>query len=348
MKRKLKYRHTIITAAAIAAAFLLSSCKSESKVEGNITTADSAAAGKELTIEALDSIIREDPLQDQNFAMRAELRYSNGDFNGALEDINIALSIDSVVADYYFKKAEYLLIQGKSGKAKEVLEKCLQFFPDNTEGLLKLAEIFLYVEQYKESMEVLMKVESIDKHIAYTYFIKSIIFKETGDTTRAIENLMITVDKEPDFYNAYIMLGVLHAARKDSLALAFYRNALRIIPNSIEAHYNLGLFYQEAGRSKEALDEYELIINEIDATYPFAHYNMGYVYLEQLRDYDKAILSFTKALEYKPNYVDALYNRGYCYECKGNVASARADYEATFVLVPNYELSIAGLNRLNQ
>ncbi len=68
------------------------------------------------------------------------------------------------------------------------------------------------------------------------------------------------------------------------------------------------------------------------------------VYLEMFRE---AINYFNKAINFAPDYVEAYYNRGYCYELLGDHHNARADYQRALNIRTNYDLAIQGLNRLD-
>ena len=58
------------------------------------------------------------------------------------------------------------------------------------------------------------------------------------------------------------------------------------------------------------------------------HFNKG--------DYDQAIKDYDKAIELKPNYSDAYYNRGIAYDNKGNYDQAIKDYNKAIELNPNH------------
>jgi Flp pilus assembly protein TadD len=64
--------------------------------------------------------------------------------------------------------------------------------------------------------------------------------------------------------------------------------------------------------------------------------------------YEEAVVFFTKAIEQDTTYVEAVYNRGYCFEQLKQYDNARQDYMYSLQLANNYALSIAGLNRLDK
>ena len=135
--------------------------------------------------------------------------------------------------------------------------------------------------------------------------------------------------------------------KKERIAADYLRNALNIKPDSKEALYLLGMFYQENGQYEKAIDTYA-ILGKLDTTYRNAPYNTGYIYLVYLNDYKKAIVYFSQAIQRDPEYAEAFYNRGYAYELSGKYQEAYADYKMTLKLKDNYEKAIEGLNRIDK
>jgi tetratricopeptide (TPR) repeat protein len=66
------------------------------------------------------------------------------------------------------------------------------------------------------------------------------------------------------------------------------------------------------------------------------------------KQYEKAIAFFDSSLATKPDYVEAVYNKGYCYEKLNKSEKAREFYIQAKNMVTNYQLAIDGLNRLDK
>jgi len=152
--------------------------------------------------------------------------------------------------------------------------------------------------------------------------------------------------QDKGYYDAYIYLGNIYAAKKQNLAVDYYNNALNINPQSIEAFYNLGLFYQETGQVDEAVEAYNNLL-KIDPDYKFALYNLGFINLVYIKDFERSVQYFTRTIELDQKYFEAYYNRGYAYELMGMLNEARWDYQKTLELEINYPRAIEGLNRLD-
>ncbi len=70
-----------------------------------------------------------------------------------------------------------------------------------------------------------------------------------------------------------------------------------------------------------------------------AYYNKG-VLLTQMQDFTSALAAFTKAIELKPDFGEAYYNRGYVYFKLGNRMAGVNDLSKSGELgiVPSYNL----------
>lgn len=298
-------------------------------------------------IEVLSLQIRETPTNDALFAERAELYFKENKIEEAINDYQIAHKLDTTKIEYYLKLSDYQLVLGRSAMVKEILDKCHKYYPNNIDAVLRLARLHLYVQQYKESAKFVDKAKEIDPHFAETYFIKALIFKETGDTAKAINNFLIATQKEPEYYEAFVMLGLLNASMHNDIAIDYYNNAIDIHPKSFEANYNLAIYYQDNYQLEKAIEQYDHILTNIDSTASIVYFNKGYIKLVIEQKFEEAIPFYLKTIELDPTYYEAIHNLGVCYEQLGDYDNARIQYKRVIELQPNYELSIAGLNRLD-
>jgi tetratricopeptide (TPR) repeat protein len=187
----------------------------------------------------------------------------------------------------------------------------------------------------------------LDNTIASAYFTRAIGLLEQGDTNHAVTDLMQAVDKKQDYYEAYIQLGDLYSIKKDPMAEAYLKNALNIKPQSREALYMLGMYYQETSQYEKAIQVY-LNLSKTDTAFREAPYNIGYIYLVYVKDFQKAIPFFTESIKKDPVFYQAYFNRGYAYELSGNYQKAIEDYQQSLKIHVNYEKAVEGLNRIDR
>ena len=295
---------------------------------------------------SINEKIKQNPDDPELYHQRARYFFeTKKDINAAMDDMSRLFMIDSSKVDYFITLSDIYFVKGLAGNVKASLEKALELDPGNIAARMKLAELYLYLKNYHEAISNIDKVLKTDKYHAKAYFIKGMAFKEMGDTAKAASSFQTTVEQDPDYYDAYMQLGLLFAARKNKMALDYYNSALKINPRSIEAWYALGIFFQENGMHKKAIESYYNIL-DIDSDHVNAHYNLGYVHSEYLGDHKTAIIHYGNAILYKPSYFEAYYMRGYSYERLKEYEKALENYNQALKLNPEYSLAAKGKGRL--
>ncbi|HOY31037.1 MAG TPA: tetratricopeptide repeat protein [Bacteroidales bacterium] len=291
--------------------------------------------------------INADPKNAELYNQRALLYLEKNDPDKALKDINKAITINPENSLYLRTLSDIFFATGKIKNCEDALKKACEINPDDAEAVLKLAELSFYMKDYKKTFEYTDKAQKMDKLNARADFIRGMVHKDMGDTAKAVRSFQITVEKDPEYFHAYMQLGLMYAAKHSKLAIDYFNNALNINPQSMEALYSLALFYQDNGEYNKAIEKYTTLL-KIDPKYKYAHYNLGYIHLVYLQVYDVAVKHFTDAINADPNYAEAYYNRGYCYELLGNVMYARSDYQQALKIKVNYQKAVDGLNRIDK
>ena len=314
---------------------------------GEITGGKTPGDSTRIKISQLTEQIGKDGSNPLLFNSRAKAYLISHDFDLALKDIRQALSLDNKNPELYITLADIYLLMGKPEESRDALQKAIALDSKSTGALLKLAKLYLIVKDYKNCYSTVKTILDIDNGVAQAYYTRAIGLIEQGDTVRAVEDLKKAVDRNQEYYEAYVELGEMYAVKKDAIAELYFKNALKIWPQSREALYNLGLFYQETGKYEPALQTYRMLA-AVDSTSRDAFYNPGYIYLVYLNDYNRAIQFFSAALKKDPNYYQAWYNRGYAYELSGNYKKAAEDYQQSLKIEVNYDKAIEGLNRIDK
>ena len=315
----------------------------EEVVEEQVAEIEEEFPGQ-IKLDSLTTLLENDPDNTDLLNERAKVFLEVGQTNYGLADVGRALLLDSANASYYLTISDAYFRLNKPKKSKNALLKAAELEPEYTEPLYRLAQFELYLGNHQKCIEYANDMLRIDARDDRPFMIKGLCYKDLGDTTKAIENYLEAVTENPDNYDAYVELGVLHWGRKDPLAEGYLKSALDI-RQGIDALYALGLQYQESDKLNEALETYTRIL-EIDSTYSAAYFNMGYIQYQYLQLYDEALANFDKAVQVSPKYYQAVYMRGLCWEAKGDLARAKREYSYAAELNPNYKRAADGLNRI--
>jgi len=339
--KKVSYSHFSLLM-LVMFAFSMNACKNHSAK--TIAEPKDELAGK---FAELNKKIADDEKNAALYNQRAELYIQAEKLNDALADVNKSIAIDGKFAPVYLTLSDIYLLQGKPGNALEAIQKSISIDNKYAEAYLRLARLYLVMKDYEKTGDNIDKVLNLDPNNAKAYFLRGFGLEEKGDTVNAVKSYQKATVLDPQYFDAYIQLGSLYALKKSPLAAGYFNSALNVKPKSQETMYMLGMFYQENNQPDLALATYKKMIS-MDSANKLPYYNSGYVNLVYLKKFKEGADFFTKAVKLDPKYIEAYFNRGYCYELMGDISKARNDYEKALKITPNYPNAVEGLNRLDK
>lgn len=297
-------------------------------------------------IKALTDKISKDRNNPELYFQRSQEFFRMQKVLPAFKDIERAIELDPNNKAYYFFKADLLLSDGYGTGAKDALVKILAMDPYDKEAITKLAKVYLYMKDYQNSLMQVKKLVDMDKSNFEPYFIAGLNYKQMKDTAKAIEQFKTVLQFKPDFYDAYMQLGLLSSAQKSPLATQYFDNAIRIDSTIPESYYAKAKYYQDQNKFKEAKATYRKLIS-ISPQHANAFFNIGFIYI--LEDsIQKAKKYFDYAIKVNPIYADAYYYRGLCESELGEIEYAKSDLTQCLALDPDNEKAQSLLNTLNK
>jgi len=149
----------------------------------------------------------------------------------------------------------------------------------------------------------------------------------------ALPALQKATELLPDDVEAHYNLGnTLRGLGQLNTAVASYHRALEIKPDLAEAHNNLGITLQDLGQLDLAIESYRRAL-KIKPDYAEAHYNLG-IALRDLGQLDLAIESYRRALKIKPDFAEAHNNLGIVLHDLGQLDAAVASFRQALRIKP--------------
>jgi tetratricopeptide (TPR) repeat protein len=270
---------------------------------------------------------------------RAKAHLAHKDFETAINDMNIVLNIDSSNADYYIFLSDLYFTQNKTRDTRDMLRKAMGLDTANAGAMMKYSQLFYLLRQYDTAIFYINRSLHYDRANATANFQKGMILKEAGDTAKSISSFQSAIELNPDYYDAYMQLGILFSVKRNPLALEYFNTALTMEPKSIEALYGKGKFLQNVKDYKNALKTYENLL-AISPENQEAVFNTGAIYYEQ-KKYTDAIKKFEATLARDENFYRGYYGRGICYEALDEKQKAIEDYRHSLAINPDFELAAA-------
>lgn len=191
---------------------------------------------------------------------------------------------------------------------------------------------------------------------AQTLFEEAVGLHDNGRLDGAVEKLVAATVLQPNFSEAYNLLGVCYdekgqfkqaqeeykkALKIESNNARFLNNAgysyylagdfgnsvkhynrgLKITPNDRRMHNNIGLAYGRKGDFDKARQHFTIAVGEVGASL-----NLGYIYSQQGK-YDEAIKYYETALKMKPDSLPAMSNLAQLYDRSGRLREAAVLHE---------------------
>lgn len=189
-------------------------------------------------------------------------------------------------ADYHFAMGEAYSLEGNSEKAVEAFKTTLIYDQETTTVHMRLAAEYL----------------------------------KQGLLNEALVQAQQAVKKDPKHVDAHLLVGGLYSSMKAyAKAHDAYAKVMQLDPKNLDAPLYIGALYSEQKKSDKAVQYFEMLAKNSDYNSPqLAHYYIGRVRLDQGSKFDKeAIAAFQKAIDIKPDFVDAVISLGVVYNRQG-------------------------------
>jgi len=173
--------------------------------------------------------------------------------------------------------------QQASGQIKEAAAsyaKAIEIKPNFPEAYANLGSIFAQQQQWQRGISAYKKAISIKPDFTGAYRNLAKIFQAINKPAEAAECLYEVMRREPDKASEkeYLEVGnILRQNGKAEGAIACYRAAIHLNPNSVEAIYQLGEFLSSREQLEEAIPYYQKVI-AIQPDFPGANRKLTEIY----------------------------------------------------------------------
>jgi tetratricopeptide (TPR) repeat protein len=308
-------------------------------------------------ISVLSEAINQDPKNIDLFLKRVEYNLDRSEFESALFDLKQCIDIDSLDSHLHYKIADVYFELSKQSYSnqryamlvRKHLIKSIKIDNENYKSHALLGEFYLawfavdssaYQKAFfhlNSSLGIEYNQEAVHKNLGY-------VFRKTKQYQKAVNCFRNSININPSYIEGYIEIAQTYHLQKDTLAIIYYNNALKLEPNNLIVLYNKAMFYQENRQWNLALESYS-DLHKIDPFHANGHYNLGFIHME-LGLHNIATNNFSDAIYTNTNYFQAYYARGSCYETLGNIAQAESDYKRSIEINPKYVYAIDALNEL--
>ncbi len=331
---------------------LLASCSENvqvnkaKEVDNNIKTQEVVAENQSY-VDDIDKAIAEDSLNVNLYIQRATMNLANEQVSSAIKDINTALSIDRKNIDALLVLADIYYALGDEDNILLTLNKACEYSPLDSRPIVKLSELSFLQGNAQLANAYIDKALELDRFNPRAYFMRGMIALSANDTVVALKNFMTARVQKDDFIEPKVQIAHIYAAQGDTIAKAFFEEAIASSPEDYTLYYDYAMYLQDNGFPETAITYYDKLL-EVMPNNPNFIYNKGYVYLVYIGDNEKALDCFNTVLELDPTSINALFNKGRTYEQMGDYINAKKIYHQILRNYPDYQLAVDAVNRIGE
>lgn len=315
--------------------------------------------GKTSSSSVVDPILKNDPLLKELTAAiektpnEASLYYSRGKIlvrlkmdTLALRDFKMASSLDTNNAAYYSTVGDLLFEAKDIDGSADWLQKAITKNPEDPKARLKIAKLFLYMQQHGKAIEQINIVMRKDVYNPEAYYLKGMVYKDMKDTAKAISSFQSALQVAPDYRDASIQLGLIYTAKGDPLGNKYLEGAYKQDSSDVFPLYAQGVDLQNRKQYEDAKVIFRRCIVK-NTRFVDAYFNMGYILMQQ-DSVQKSYNFYDLAVKLQPDNPTAYYDRGVCNELMNKMPEAIADYKNALKLDTGYASPKNALRRLGK
>src|SRR5690554_3296191 len=171
-------------------------------------------------------------------------------YKKVLANLGDRLDVLEHLYDLYHRQKEY-------DKAIPIVQKLISYDEDYKEDF---ANLLTLSKQYDKALDQLDELDAIWGESDIRNALRSQIYRATGNTKGAIENLEQKIDDNPKNENEHLNLIFLYSEQGNTeKAFAAAKNLLKSNPKSQLVHLALYKFYLDSGETAQALKSMEIV-----------------------------------------------------------------------------------------
>ena len=161
----------------------------------------------------------------------------------------------------------YLQQKQEVNRSLETLETALLLDPDNVDALLLKGKILLKLKRAEEAIQVVEKslelqIQQKERPKSSTFFYLGQAFEMVKNYKKCLLNYKKCLQIDRDHFGACIHLANLLAnLTEGQRAAKYFRHALKIDPNSLNANFGMAKALQQYSEDKDApIPHFQLVI----------------------------------------------------------------------------------------
>jgi len=162
------------------------------------------------------------------------------------------------------EQGKQLMAEGRMPEAKAAFKKALSWDKGSVNGLLSLGDLFLAQGDYKQALNTWRKVAAVAPKLCFLA-IERVAGREWGaKESAAVEGFLLGAAAESkDPWSHLLAARYLAARGKEEETIAALRQGLKLAPDFLPAHRELGQILLDRGQMDEILSGYKDLLDRL-------------------------------------------------------------------------------------
>lgn len=221
----------------------------------------------------------------------------------------------------YMSIAKYYSYKNDNSKAKEILLRMIEKYPNSYYLHKQLAQICEKIGNIEIAIDEYIRVLDINITDFEVQFKLGKLLNIQGRKQEGEKVLKELLRIKPDYYEASYLLGdILYEEENYKEAVNVYLQALNYNPDKYELYYNLGMLYTKLNDFQSAKEYYEKAA-ELNSLLYYAKYNLGQIAL-LYNEIEEAEEYFVESINEEDLTDEAYYYLAYIEMLKGDKENA--------------------------
>ena len=217
----------------------------------------------------------------------------------------------------------------------------------NLRALVGLAATYAFQQDFEKTFQYVNEALRINPRYRDAYVLKGSTYRQLGNMKLAISSYETAIQQDPEFFEAYFLLGQIYQADNNPICVEYFATALDLRPDILEVKYQLAYSKQMHGQLEAAKSLYrEMATDTVDFYVARGLFHQGYIKQFEENEIDSAMYFYKSAIITEPRYVEAWHNLGLCHLSKGDKTNALKSFASALKFNPDFELSREEANRL--
>jgi tetratricopeptide (TPR) repeat protein len=227
--------------------------------------------------------------------------YSTGRYADAEQDFYKAAMLNPRSADVFTNLGKACALQNKDSLATDYYRRAIAVDPNDDRPKKAVAEMYRKRTRIKDLADLAATEIKKNPKAVWAYHEYAYVHVKLEEYTLAADLYEKAFEADTTDYDAiFLKAGCYLAADMRMDAGEQYQRFLKYVPNSVEAHANLGQVYARQNRLDQALEQFQGVV-KMEPDNPAGYFNLASIYL-QMGNFDRADQMLNKAASLDPNF----------------------------------------------